>query len=179
MKLRFVTNRQCPFAHKAWIALEESQRPFEMEEISLYGPNGKPDWFWKLNPAGTVPVLVAGGQVLPDSDDILDYLDTESGLGKEWRTVVNDMLPAAKQAVLSRNERALQECLMPLEETFDAETTYLTGDDLSIADCHAFPFLWRIDNEFGLPPKLEQWVQTMKERPAVAKTCVKSYWWWW
>ena len=94
MKLRFVTNRQCPFAHKAWIALEESQRPFEMEEISLYGPNGKPDWFWKLYPAGTVPDLVAGDQVLPDSDNILDNLDTESGRPFSQRTSLTRVFDA-------------------------------------------------------------------------------------
>eukprot|EP00820_Chromera_velia_P015933 Cvel_25680.t1-p1 / transcript=Cvel_25680.t1 / gene=Cvel_25680 / organism=Chromera_velia_CCMP2878 / gene_product=hypothetical protein / transcript_product=hypothetical protein / location=Cvel_scaffold2943:21157-21569(+) / protein_length=110 / sequence_SO=supercontig / SO=protein_coding / is_pseudo=false len=41
-KLQFITNRQCPFAQKTWIALEESGMPYEMKEISLYGSGGKP-----------------------------------------------------------------------------------------------------------------------------------------
>ena len=74
----FVTNRACPFAQKAWIALEACQAPFEMKEVSLYGNNGKPDWFLELNPAGTVPVLecFGGAVVLPDSDLILDQICT-------------------------------------------------------------------------------------------------------
>ena len=32
-----------------------------MEEVSLYGAGGKPDWFMKLNPKGEVPVLVGFG----------------------------------------------------------------------------------------------------------------------
>jgi len=49
-----------------------------MEEISLYGKNGKPDWFLELNPDGTVPVLecYGGAIILPDSDLILDNIGT-------------------------------------------------------------------------------------------------------
>ena len=38
---RFITNKMCPFAQKAYIALEVSNAPYEMEEISLYGAGGK------------------------------------------------------------------------------------------------------------------------------------------
>jgi hypothetical protein len=41
---RFVTNKMCPYAQKVWIALEVVKAPYDMEEISLYGPDGKPDW---------------------------------------------------------------------------------------------------------------------------------------
>jgi hypothetical protein len=41
---RFVTNTKCPFAQKVWIALEVAQAPYDMEQVDLYGPNGKPDW---------------------------------------------------------------------------------------------------------------------------------------
>jgi glutathione S-transferase len=46
------TNKMCPFAQKAWIALEEKKAahgvPFKAEEISLYGAGGKPGWFLKV-----------------------------------------------------------------------------------------------------------------------------------
>ena len=53
-----------------------SKTPFTMEEISLYGAGGKPSWFLKLNPAGTVPVLDVndGAEVIPDSELILEYV---------------------------------------------------------------------------------------------------------
>jgi len=78
---QFVTNKQCPFAQKAWIALEASGCPYEMREVSLYGSGGKPDWFWKLNPQGTVPIVAVkggtgGGEdaVFADSELILDVV---------------------------------------------------------------------------------------------------------
>ena len=49
------TNKMCPFAQKAWIALEEKKAahgvPFAMEEIGLYGAGGKPGWFLKVTDA--------------------------------------------------------------------------------------------------------------------------------
>ena len=46
------TNKMCPFAQKAWIALEEKKAahgvPFKSEEINLYGAGGKPGWFLKV-----------------------------------------------------------------------------------------------------------------------------------
>lgn len=41
---RFVTNAKCPFAQKVWIALEVAQAPYDIEQVDLYGPDGKPDW---------------------------------------------------------------------------------------------------------------------------------------
>ena len=97
---KFVTNKMCPYAQKVWIALEVFDVPYSLTEVSLYGPNGKPSWFLKLNPRGTVPVLLNkdSGEVYPDSDLILNYflnLDkSESSLKeiKSWRNVLNARL---------------------------------------------------------------------------------------
>eukprot|EP00527_Entomoneis_sp_CCMP2396_P005511 CAMPEP_0198141394 /NCGR_PEP_ID=MMETSP1443-20131203/4414_1 /TAXON_ID=186043 /ORGANISM="Entomoneis sp., Strain CCMP2396" /LENGTH=283 /DNA_ID=CAMNT_0043804135 /DNA_START=390 /DNA_END=1242 /DNA_ORIENTATION=+ len=205
---RFVTNKMCPFAQKAWIALETRQVPFEMQEISLYGANGKPDWFWKLNPQGTVPVVVVVGvgeetntnlttkkmsnaQVCcwSDSDLILDHIDdlplrsdNDNGSRKielypaelredidAWRFQINqELLPLGKKAVFSNSmSQELKTLLQKMEDslaspvvsttsstTTTATTTttspasFLTGSTLTVADCHAFPFLWRLDTEF-------------------------------
>ena len=107
-------------AQKAWIALEASNVPYQMEEISLYGPNGKPNWFWKLNPKGTVPTLVASdgaSSVYTDSEDILNSIgnlvqDSSSRpdivpsdedsvrRDKEFRQKLTEFLPIGKSAVL-------------------------------------------------------------------------------
>mmetsp|Transcript_2904 Transcript_2904/g.6059 ORF Transcript_2904/g.6059 Transcript_2904/m.6059 type:complete len:224 (+) Transcript_2904:61-732(+) len=188
---RFLTNRMCPYAQKAWIALELSGCDYELEEISLYGPNGKPDSFLQLNPAGTVPVLVCGEDVVTDSEDILDYVSSghvgrtwTGGEGEEstrWRNIVAEQLaPAGKRAVLGsgRNE------LFALLEGLDGGVVgpYLCGERPSSADCAAFPFVWRIHDEFGLPDgcaKLGSWLSTCSENPSFRKTVQRSWWWWW
>ena len=198
-KTRLITNKMCPFAQKAWIALETSKTPFEMQEISLYGANGKPDWFWELNPQGTVPVVVYGNgeTVLPDSDLILDQIDQISAAAVEttaplcpsnlksdisdWRQRINDMLPVGKQSVFANKPSSkLKQQLKAMNDA--VKGSYLTGQTVTVADCHAFPFLWRLNTEFPLEkeyPQLAEWIQTCSNLPSFRKTIQSSWWWWW
>lgn len=205
---RFITNTMCPFAQKAWLALEVSKLPYEMEEISLYGRNGKPDWFLKLNPKGTVPVVVANGGavVFPDSDVILDQFETKTNTTKavlqgsvplyppadrqdvrtqieEWRKRINAMLPDGKQAVLSgKLTSKLDQHLQGMEDA--VIEPYLASQRCTTADCHAFPFVWRLAQEYSSEfptqyPKLSKWLQFCAEQPSFATTIQSSWWWWW
>lgn len=206
---KFVTNKMCPFAQKAWIALEVSNIPYELKEISLYGPNGKPDWFRKLNPLGTVPVLSCsdGALVLPDSELVLDYIGSgPTGTGADpgrnrlaldpadaelvarvgtWRGRVSDtVIPLGKRAVLEGGERDLYRALKELDGF--VEGPYLCGGVVTLADCAAFPFLWRIDQEFGPLTeeshgcgRLRNWLDVCQDSDAFSKTVQGSWWWWW
>jgi len=185
----------CPAsAQKAWIALELSDCEYILEEIELYGKNGKPEYFLRLNPAGTVPVLVSGRDVFADSEDILDYLsggnlggiliDEEAEGAAKWRKTVTDRItPVGKRAVVDNFVMGSNDLFALLEEV-DKEVVgpYLCGKQPSSADCAAFPFLWRIDDEFGLPDtckKLKAWLLTCNENPNFQKTVQPMWWWWW
>ena len=199
---RFITNKMCPFAQKVWCALEASQTPYEMEEIRLYGANGKPSWFMKLNPRGTVPVLVSNGgaAVYPDSDVILDQYEIGNLSGnapiyppedredvrkaiKEWRDRINAMLPDGKSAVLSgKLSKALHQHLVDMDSAVVGP--FLASQRLTTADCHAFPFLWRLAQEYPSAfesdyPALKEWVATCEEHPSLSRTIQSSWWWWW
>lgn len=194
----------CPFAQKAWIALEASNAPYEMDEISLYGVNGKPDWFLELNPAGTVPVLTCygGAVVLPDSDIILDFIgdgaveggsklkpksDAEKKAIKKWRDLLSrEIIPVGKAAVLRGKTKELYSLLSKVDKDMTDSNKFLCGDAPTIADCALFPFMWRIDQEFG--PLTEEdhkcgniraWLDTCGETAAFRKTIQSSWWWWW
>lgn len=169
-------------AQKAWIALEATETDYEFKEIGLYGMNGKPGWFMKLNPEGTVPVLDCGPDgVYADSDLILDKVGgEESPKVSEWRTMINRMLPVGKMAVQGGSRPRLMEKL----EELDAMVTgpYLCGKDPTMADCHAFPFLWRLGTEFDLDscPNIQRWLQHCEDNnPAFRKTIQSAWWWWW
>ena len=185
-------------AQKVWIALEVANAPYAMEEISLYGPNGKPDWFMQLNPAGTVPVLTChGGAVrLRDSDDILDAFGTAVENGstlvpqdpasleyiKKFRATLKEFLPVGKQAVLGGNREKMWKKLVELDAMIQGP--YVCGDKVTIADCAAFPFLWRIDTELGPVEnqgcqKLRNWLDQCQSNKAFSKTIQQSWWWWW
>mmetsp|Transcript_127 Transcript_127/g.327 ORF Transcript_127/g.327 Transcript_127/m.327 type:complete len:272 (-) Transcript_127:531-1346(-) len=224
----FVTNTMCPFAQKAWIALEAAEVPYKFEQISLYGGGGKPPWFMKLNPKGTVPVLVINNDngnekeqvVLADSDLILDEIKTvmdsvvvvttEESLVtapeddatlvkiKAFRYALNEFLPIGKSAVLGGDKERMWSKLRELDALIDTkqqQTTpqkgpsccFLAGTDKpTVADCAGFPFLWRIDNEFGSSSwesrgcsNIPVWLDLCKKEPAFAKSVQSSWWWWW
>jgi len=158
-----------------------------MREVSLYGPGGKPDWFWELNPAGTVPIVVSSAEdnngkeeVFADSELILDAIgngrirmtgdtnDEEDGvsllltskLSKEeearvnqWRSTISEkLIPVGKSAVLGGSLSKLRSLLKEMNDRMveDDDGPYLVGNRVTVADCAAFPFLWRIDQEFGI-----------------------------
>lgn len=185
-------------AQKVWIALETVGDPYDMEEISLYGPGGKPDWFMKLNPKGTVPVLVCGGGAvrLRDSDEILDKVgDAIPGgskliphkhedLIKEFRSRLNEFLPIGKKAVLGGNKDKMWAKLSELDALI--EGPYICGGDVTVADCAAFPFLWRIENEYGALllekngcKNIQAWLTTCERNEAFSTTIQSAWWWWW
>lgn len=183
-------------AQKAWIALEVTGMSYELTEIALYGPNGKPDWFWKLNPKGTVPVLDCGnGEVWADSDLILDRLPQLQPEGKmlqpsspqveqkiqEWRREITLMLPIGKNAIQGRGSKIKP--LLDVLRRLDGMVTgpYLCDSQVTVADCAAFPFLWRLETEIGLDdyPNLQQWIDHCQSNNPSFRTTVQSNWWWW
>jgi glutathione S-transferase len=251
--VRFITNPMCPFAQKVWLALECSQTEYQMGVISLYGTNGKPDWFWKLNPKGTVPVLVVqekrrkdaeqedenNMKIYPDSDHILDQLyeqqnnpkqaweyqvslippvvkieredDIVLQMIKEWRDLINqELIPIGKQYVLNtnqkKNEKMFIELLQRMNDrviqtkttidSFDSTTVTSTNTNTTkyllspyyhqptIADCHAFPFVWRLYTQYGNllkqhAPLVTEWIDFCLKQSTFQTTISSSWWWWW
>ncbi len=208
--VRFITNQRCPFAQKVWIALEASAAPYEMIEVSLYGTGGKPDWFWKLNPRGTVPVVTISNSlgrgkdevVFADSELILDAVgagkvagetgsillvdelsEDEKSCSDQWRQIVSkQILPVGKLAVLGGSVSELRSLLKDLSSQIVGP--YLVGEKMTLADCAVFPFLWRIDQEFGIgsddgEEKWRHWLDMCKESATIRRTIPAEGWWWW
>ena len=196
---QFITNKMCPYAQKAWIALESSGIPYDMREVSLYGPGGKPDWFWKLNPGGTVPIVTmnGGNDVFADSELILDAVgdisegiltrtadlsDEERIQVSKWRKIISKQLaPVGKSAVLGGSMPKLRSLLKEMNDMVVGP--YLCGERMTLADCAAFPFLWRIDQDYGIDSddeeKLRDWLNVCLKTETMKSTVVRSWWWWW
>lgn len=201
-EIEFITNTRCPYAQKAWIALESSNCEYQMREVSLYGAGGKPDWFWKLNPKGTVPVVVVKDgdkkTVLADSEDILDAvmdgkINGDGNMSIElnqnehrevlkWRGIISKQLaPVGKSAVLGGSQTQLRLLLKELNSKVVGP--YLTGDKFTMADAAAIPFFWRLNEEYGLgdddTENLRTWLDKCIQNKAVGKTIPYEGWWWW
>lgn len=169
-----------------------------MREVSLYGAGGKPDWFWELNPKGTVPIVVVkdgdNTLVLADSEDILDaFMDgrikgdgnlsvEEKQMIMKWREIISKQLvPVGKSAVLGGSKTKLQSLLRECDSMVVGP--YLTGDKFTVADAAAFPFFWRLNKEYGLEKdetkQLSAWLNQCLQDEAVKKTIPTQGWWWW
>ncbi|OEU17407.1 putative dehydroascorbate reductase [Fragilariopsis cylindrus CCMP1102] len=223
-EILFVTNKMCPFAQKAWIALEAANISYKLEQVSLYGPGGKPDWFWKLNPKGQVPILQVinnnnddnnynnnnnnnnnndnNDYIIADSDQILDEIvssktsklfvvhsDDEAAAAVKintFRSTLNEFLPIGKEAVLGGGDRKrMWKKLKEIDNLLGEEGPYVLDDKLTIADCAAFPFLWRINEEFSTGwkdndcEKIPIWLDYCSKQPPFANSIQSSWWWWW
>jgi glutathione S-transferase len=89
MKLVIGNRRYSSWSLRGWLACRQSGLPFDVELVSLYGP----DWdeVQRTNPAlapsaGKVPILWDGGTVVWDSLAIMEYLVDrlcDDGVGRE------------------------------------------------------------------------------------------------
>lgn len=60
---------------KVRIALDLKGLQWESHPVNLVTRENYSEWFMGINPRGLVPVMVHDGQVMIESNDILDYLD--------------------------------------------------------------------------------------------------------
>ncbi|XP_071084390.1 ganglioside-induced differentiation-associated protein 1-like [Haliotis cracherodii] len=66
------------YAQKVMMALFEKNEPFVEKLVNQRIDDNYESWFMKLNPLGKVPIMEDRGKIIPESDDIIDYLDKES-----------------------------------------------------------------------------------------------------
>lgn len=67
----------CPYCEKVWLALEEKRVPYKVEKVNMNCYGEKPDWFWKMQPSGGIPVAKVNGVVIKESNDILQAIEQE------------------------------------------------------------------------------------------------------
>ena len=146
----------CPWCHKAGMALQLKGLAYDVQLVSLVD---KPAWLLELNPAGTVPVLMADGKPIPDSEAILEYIEklqpepslmTTSPVRKEvgatvWTSflaLLKNDTPGKKAAVL----RSTLETKLGQIDTHLAQSgmPYLAADRPTAADCQLIPQLYQI-----------------------------------
>ena len=139
--------------------------------------------------------------MIPDSELILDYIGEGSLEGclltfspedkkkeraiESWRADISkEVIPIGKQAVLGGSRNDLFQLLKTLDRKI--EGPYLCGDSLTLADCAAFPFLWRLDEEFGPLSEIKHdcgnirlWLDYCMKQNCFKKTVQNAWWWWW
>uniref|UniRef100_A0A8C6MLH1 Glutathione S-transferase omega n=1 Tax=Moschus moschiferus TaxID=68415 RepID=A0A8C6MLH1_MOSMO len=166
--IRVYSMRFCPFAKRTLLVLRAKGIRHEVININL---KNKPEWFFKKNPSGLVPVLETSlGQLICESAITCEYLD-EAYPGKK-------LLPGDPY------EKACQKMVF---ESFskvltDKKTTFFGGNSLSMIDYLIWPWFERLEalelNEcVDHTPTLKLWMAAMKKDPTVSSllTDVKTF----
>ncbi|EKV11086.1 Glutathione S-transferase, putative [Penicillium digitatum] len=71
-KIILYTNRMCPWAHRAHIALKEIGLEYEEVTIDLTTP--REPWFLEINPRGLVPTISYDGTIITESGIVTQFL---------------------------------------------------------------------------------------------------------
>ena len=154
------TFRRCPFAIRARLALDVSGQEVEYREILL---REKPAQMLQDSPKGTVPVCVLpGGEVIDESLDIMRWALSQSdperwrGENEAERSAIAgwialgdafkpnlDRYKYANRHPEEMQETTRQACLAQLQRLDEslAQTPWLCGARLTLADAALFPFV--------------------------------------
>ncbi|KAF7165717.1 hypothetical protein CNMCM5623_009817 [Aspergillus felis] len=71
-KITLYTNHQCPWAHRAHIALKELGLEYEEVIIDLNTP--REPWYLEINPRGLVPAISYNGTIITESAIVSQFL---------------------------------------------------------------------------------------------------------
>ncbi|KAJ5832807.1 hypothetical protein N7474_001118 [Penicillium riverlandense] len=71
-KIILYTNRACPWAHRAHIALRETGLDYEEVGINLDKP--REPWYLEINPRGLVPSLSYNGNIITESAVVAQFI---------------------------------------------------------------------------------------------------------
>lgn len=186
--------RRCPYAMRARMSLLVSGIQVELREVVL---RDRPEHMMEISPKGTVPVLLlADGTVIEESLDIMLWSLDESLLVGDWKELVDGNDGEFKHHLdrYKYNNR-YENPLLPEEhrnhvveflETYNqrlSESSYLCGDDCTIADYALAPFVRQFANTDrpwfdDLPlPYLHRWLSEMLESETFRNCMVKHPQW--
>ena len=77
----------CPYCQKVWLWLEEKRIPYRIRKVTMFCYGEKEHWFKQLVPSGMLPALELDGDLITESDLILQALEESFGpLGEGLQT---------------------------------------------------------------------------------------------
>ncbi|XP_036191958.1 glutathione S-transferase omega-1 [Myotis myotis] len=199
--IRVYSMRFCPFAQRTRLVLKAKGIRHEVVNINL---KNKPEWFFKKNPAGLVPVLEnSQGHLICESAITCEYLDEaypekkllpadpyEKACQKMVFELFSKVPPLVGRFTRSKNKEDCSDLKEEFRQEFskleevltNKKTTFFGGNSLSMIDYLIWPWFERLEalelNEcIDHTPKLKLWMAAMRKDPTVSAllTDVKTF----
>ncbi|XP_052040064.1 glutathione S-transferase omega-1 [Apodemus sylvaticus] len=191
-QIRVYSMRFCPFAQRTLMVLKAKGIQHEIININL---KNKPEWFFKKNPSGLVPVLEnSQGHLVTESVITCEYLDEaypekklfpedpyEKACQKMTLELFSKVPPLVGSFIRAKRKEdrpgikeELKRELTKLEEAMaNKKTTFFGGNSLSMIDYLIWPWFQRLEalelNEcVAHTPKLQLWMAAMQKDPVVS-----------
>jgi glutathione S-transferase len=149
--MQVVSFKICPFVQRVNALLEAKQVSYDVKFIDL---SNKPAWFLEASPNGQVPILINDdGQVLFESDAIVEYLDETTGepisakdpvkkaQDRAWSYLATKHYLVQCSAQRSPDEQALIERQSKLAKAFQKVETQLAKVHFSTVKTTAWSIL--------------------------------------
>nr|XP_011733728.1 glutathione S-transferase omega-1 isoform X1 [Macaca nemestrina] len=199
--IRVYSMRFCPFAERTLLVLKAKGIRHEVININL---KNKPEWFFKKNPFGLVPVLEnSQGQLIYESPITCEYLDEaypgkkllpDDPYEKACQKMILELFSKVPSLVGSFIRSQNKEDYAGLKEEFRKEftkleevltnkkTTFFGGNSISMIDYLIWPWFERLEAMklyecVDHTPKLKLWMAAMKEDPTVSALLISGKDW--
>ena len=95
------------YSQKTLMHLYEREIEFDKHIVNLAGDETQSNWFLKINPRGEVPAMKFGDEVITDSENILQYLESNK-IGKS-------LFPTDEERLSKHNEFRERLVAVPVE----------------------------------------------------------------
>jgi glutathione S-transferase len=198
-KIVLYSYRRCPFAIRVRMVLNEKNLAFEKIEEDLKNFS---DDLLRLHPEAKVPVLIDRGFAIYESAVITEYLEEQfpkirlmpkdiqdRTRVRQWTYWSNHIAKPDIQKFkfeanhlskgeLEKVQEQLKKHYQQIEDQLK-QSSWLVGNEYSLADIHVFPFFRQLSTckpppaHLELFPKTKEWLERIISRPAFAKTMEK------
>ncbi|GAA0141646.1 transferase [Lithospermum erythrorhizon] len=143
----------CPFSQRVLLTLEEKNVTYKMILINL---QDKPEWFLKVNPQGSVPVIKFGDEKwISDSDVIVGIIEEKYPsppliTPPEFATVGSKIFSSFVAFLKSKDsndgtEQTLLAELKAFDEHLEGHGPYVNGASISAVDLSLAPKLYHLE----------------------------------
>jgi glutathione S-transferase len=181
----------CPYCQKVWLWLEERRIPYRVEKVTMFCYGEKEDWYRSLVPSGMLPALALDGQLVTESDRILEVLEQAFGsLGPGMEHPAVQPLRHLERLLFrawcqwlcvphgSRGDAQAQQQFRQWATTMEqalvtAGGPYLLGGELGTADLVFVPYVERMNASLAYykgyllrqeHPAIDRWFRALEQR---------------
>ena len=187
----------CPYCQKVWLWLEERRIPYRVRKVTMVCYGEKEVWYRRLVPSGMLPAVEIDGQLITESDRILEALEAAFGPlsramqereVRELRQLERLLFRAWCQWVCvpglgDRGERLAEEAFDRVAGTMADALERCSGPfllgELSTADLVFVPYLERMNASLAYykgyllrrrHPAIARWFEGLEQRSAYLGT---------